>query len=442
MSAVRNLGPRLEDDQIGLRALGALLVNSRVIALALISEGRIVFANPAFHAEFDATESLAGVPLKDIVADVHMDRLGAALAAAEYAPTTYFGVDGRGLQITPDVKLDLEGAFLDGEPVVIAFASHIRERHQSDERLAYLAYTDMLTGVANRARFGDRLHQVLLSARRSGVEFAVLAMDLDGFKAVNDAYGHDAGDTVLQLAVQRFQGSIRDGDTLARLGGDEFAVLLPRLDGARSAVLVAQRLVDALKNLLDLGPLRVDVGVSIGIAAYPKHAMSVDALMAAADAALFGAKRAGKNQFQWAVGRSGLDASPVPLPSWNVTHSVGIEEIDGQHAHLADLVDVLSAALKDSADTAAIAASLQELVSYAEFHFATEERLMAEFGVPSVLSHRNAHRRLLEDIRNLDVDGDLPSISLILRYMREWLFRHIDGFDRDLGHALVAKGCQ
>jgi hypothetical protein len=87
MSAESNLAPHVRDDQFGVRALGALLVNSRIVALALISEGRIVFANPAFHAEFDATGPLAGVALKDIVADVHMDRLDVALAAAEHAPT-------------------------------------------------------------------------------------------------------------------------------------------------------------------------------------------------------------------------------------------------------------------------------------------------------------------------------------------------------------------
>jgi hemerythrin len=218
--------------------------------------------------------------------------------------------------------------------------------------------------------------------------------------------------------------------------------LLPRLDKAKSAGLVAQRLIEALKNPLDLGTHQVLIGASIGIAAYPEHATSADALMAAADAALFTAKRAGKNQFQWAVGRSGVVASPLALPTWNVAHSVGVKEIDSQHAHLADLIDVLSAALKGNTDPAAIPASLGELISYAEFHFATEERLMTEFGVASLIPHRDAHRRLLEDIRNLDVNGDVPSISLILRYLREWLFRHIDGFDKDMGHALVAEGCQ
>jgi diguanylate cyclase (GGDEF)-like protein len=260
---MRNVAHRIEDDQIGVRALGRLLVNSRVVALALVCKGRIAFANPAFCAEFDSAESLTGVLLKDIVTDVHMDRLEAALAAAEHAPVTYFGADGRDPHSASDVQLDLEGALLDGEPVVIAFASRIRERHHSEERLTYLAYTDTLTGVANRARFGDRLHQALHGARRSGAEFAVLVMDLDGFKAVNDAYGHDAGDTALQLAVHRFQGSLREGDTLARLGGDEFAVLLRELDGARSAAFIAQRLIEALKKPLDLGAVQVDVGVSI-----------------------------------------------------------------------------------------------------------------------------------------------------------------------------------
>jgi diguanylate cyclase (GGDEF)-like protein/hemerythrin-like metal-binding protein len=439
---MRNVALPAVDAQIGLRSLGELLAHSSVVALAVLRQGRIAFANPAFHAEFHATGSLVGVALADIVTDVRMDRLEEALVAARHAPVTYFGVDSQDLDTAFDVKLDLEGAVLDGEPVVLACASRLTERHQPNEPLTYLAYSDPLTGVPNRALFADRLHQALLAARRSGSVFAVLMVDLDGFKAVNDAHGHDVGDTVLQLVVQRFQRCVRDADTLARLGGDEFAVLLPRLDDPRSASVVAQRLLDALKEPLDLRTYGIAIGASVGIATYPEHAVSADALVTAADTALLCAKRAGKNQFQWAVGRSQGDASPLSLPTWTVAHSVGIDEVDRQHAKLAKLIDTLSAALKDSVDRARIGAELARLVSYTAFHFASEERLMTEFGIASLAAHRNAHSRLLRDIKSLDVADDLPSISLVLRYLREWLLRHIDGFDRELGRELIAKGCR
>ncbi len=156
---------------------------------------------------------------------------------------------------------------LNGEATVIAFALDVTEQHRSREQLAYLAYSDPLTGLANRALFADRLHQAVKSARRYDATFAVLMVDLDGFKAVNDTYGHEVGDIVLQVVGQRFQGCLRERDTLARIGGDEFAVLLPRLADHRSAAQGAQRMIDALAASLDFGAHPVAVGASIGIAA-------------------------------------------------------------------------------------------------------------------------------------------------------------------------------
>ena len=132
-------------------------------------------------------------------------------------------------------------------------------------------------------------------------------LDLDGFKAVNDTFGHETGDVALQLVGQRFQGSVRDGDTLARIGGDEFAVLLPQLTDQQAAALVAQRLIGALATPFDFGTHTVGVGTSIGIAAWPTTRESGDALVAAADTAMYRAKRAGTNQFRWATQRFGED---------------------------------------------------------------------------------------------------------------------------------------
>lgn len=431
---------RIADDQVDLRALGALLVNSGAIALAVIRHERIMFATPAFHAMFHASGSLAGIMLPDIVTDSGGERLADALTAAEHGATRFTGLGHRGGEPVFDLILDLELADLGGEPAVLAFASDVTEQYRSRERLTYLAFADVLTGLPNRASFTDRLHQMMLGSRRHAMRFAVLMADLDGFKGVNDTFGHAAGDVVLREVGQRFRGCIRDTDTLARLGGDEFAVILARTDNTEAAALVALRLIRTLEEPIHLGAQRVVVGTSIGIAVYPEHARSRDLLLRAADTALYRAKRMGRNTFQWAGSEADVEPPPVAPQIWTTAHSVGIREIDEQHAHLAGLIDRLAAALHDGAQREDIEERLSQTIDYTAKHFAAEERLMAEHEIADADQHREAHCRLLDDIRNLGLDGELPSISLIQRYLQEWLMRHVDGMDKALGRALLAQG--
>jgi diguanylate cyclase (GGDEF)-like protein/hemerythrin-like metal-binding protein len=433
---------RTRRDRIDPRALGSVLVNSKAIALAALRHGLIVFANPAFLATFRTTNALVGTPLADIVVDAGGDQLADTLLAAEHAPTRYYGAGKRGEDPSFDLELSLECTELDGEPTIVAFACDVTRQHRSREQLANLAYNDALTGLANRALFADHLHQAVQHARRHPAIFAVLVMDLDGFKAINDTYGHQMGDVALQLVAQRFEHNIREGDTLARIGGDEFAVLLPRLHDQQAAGLVAQRMIGALAAPLDLATHRVGLGTSVGIAAWPAHAGSADALLAAADTAMYRAKRVGRNQFRWATGRSAADIVSLQPLAWSAVHAIGIEEIDDQHMHLAELIDELSAELKGNFDGNTIAAKMSDLTQYTAFHFATEERLMEQHQVEDLVRHREEHRRLLHDVQNLQVDGDLVSVSLVVRYLQEWLLRHVDGPDRQLGQALIAKGCR
>ena len=425
--------------RIDPRSLGALLMDSAVVALAIVRGGRIVFANPAFLAAFRAG-GLAGVALADIVLEARDTALADALAEARRAPTCWFGTGRRGNEPPFDLELRLEPVMLDGEASVIALAWDVTQQHRTSEHLACLAYSDPLTGLANRALFADRLHQAMLHARRHDTMLAVLMVDLDGFKAVNDTYGHEAGDVALQIVGQRFLGCVRQGDTLARIGGDEFVVLLPLLSDRGAAEKVAQRMIAALAPPLDRIALPLAVGASIGIAAWPEHARSLDALLASADTAMYRAKRAGKNRLQWATGQTDADPPSLPPQAWRAAHAVSIEQIDDQHLHLVRLVDHLSAALKDGRDADTVGAGLRELIRYAAFHFATEERLMEMHEVDRRARHRDEHRRLLNDIDALHVDGELASISLILRYLNEWLVRHVDSLDRQLGQRLAVMG--
>jgi diguanylate cyclase (GGDEF)-like protein len=171
------------------------------------------------------------------------------------------------------------------------------ERKKAEERLAYLAQYDPLTGVANRALFHDRLEQALARAERSGEAVTLLFVDLDRFKAVNDTLGHAGGDALLREVARRIEGRVRNSDTVARLGGDEFAIILEGLSDARNAAKVARDVLMRLSGPVVVDGHEIPVSASIGIAVRPPS--EGDRLLKDADAAMYRAKRMGGNNHQF-----------------------------------------------------------------------------------------------------------------------------------------------
>jgi diguanylate cyclase (GGDEF)-like protein len=170
-----------------------------------------------------------------------------------------------------------------------------KETERAREREHFLAMHDSLTRLPNRALFFDRMHQALARASREDELVAVLFLDLDGFKAVNDQLGHSAGDHVLQIIGQRLSATLRSSDTVARLGGDEFALLATGLGEPHEAAAVARKLLSAVSEPLLIENKSVRVGVSIGISLYPHDGSKVEELLRKADTALYHVKRTGKN---------------------------------------------------------------------------------------------------------------------------------------------------
>jgi diguanylate cyclase (GGDEF)-like protein len=158
------------------------------------------------------------------------------------------------------------------------------------ERTAHQAMHDELTGLPNRLLFRDRTERAIAAAHREGIETAVLLMDVDGFREINDTLGHHAGDRVIAAVAARLRGVLRSSDTLARLGGDEFAILLPRIMEESDAVQLAGRVRTALASPLVLRGVPLDIRASIGIAAYPEHGDDVDSLLQHAEIAMYVAK--------------------------------------------------------------------------------------------------------------------------------------------------------
>ena len=182
---------------------------------------------------------------------------------------------------------------------VVFNSRDVTDRKAIQQRIQHLAYHDNLTGLPNRGLLQDRLAHSIARAERSGRKVAVLFIDLDNFKNINDTLGHDVGDELLRLVAKRLGECVRAGDTIARQGGDEFIVLLDNLDDGRGASVVAQKILNVLRTAFPLGGTEQHVSGSVGIAVFPEDGRDAQTLMKNADTAMFHGKGIGKNTYQY-----------------------------------------------------------------------------------------------------------------------------------------------
>lgn len=176
-------------------------------------------------------------------------------------------------------------------------ARDISERKKAEEAIAFQAFHDLLTGLPNRVLFKDRLTLALRQAKRQGQRIAVLFIDIDRFKVVNDTYGHHEGDELLKCFAKRARGCLRSGDTLARQGGDEFTVLLPDVHSGEDAAAIAAKILAELKRPFTMAGQPVLATASIGISLFPDHGETPDSLLGNADIAMYQIKGRGKNGY-------------------------------------------------------------------------------------------------------------------------------------------------
>lgn len=198
------------------------------------------------------------------------------------------GADGkdRNVEVHCSPIVDEKGQLIQ----LIEYTIDVSQRRTAERQLEYLAYFDTLTGVPNRRLFFDRLDRAVSMAKRDGSMFALLFLDLDRFKFVNDSFGHGTGDLLLKEVAGRLKNFIRESDTVARMGGDEFAVILTRIRDARDAETVAEKIKESLRKPFRLPGLECAVDASIGISLYPLDAVDSGMLLKKADAAMYSAK--------------------------------------------------------------------------------------------------------------------------------------------------------
>ncbi|THK40555.1 diguanylate cyclase [Methylophaga sp. SB9B] len=178
----------------------------------------------------------------------------------------------------------------------VCISRDITEQALAEEKIWHNAHHDLLTGLPNRRLFLDRLEQELKHANRSNLSLALLFLDLDGFKGVNDTLGHEAGDRVLQLVAERLTKCVREEDTVARLGGDEFTVILIGAEQQQDIEVVAQTIIDAISLPFDLEKKSVQISASIGISLFTENTISAVEMLEAADHAMYSAKKSSTNR--------------------------------------------------------------------------------------------------------------------------------------------------
>src|SRR5258708_5333935 len=182
---------------------------------------------------------------------------------------------------------------------VIGVAMNITERKIAEQRIAHMAHHDALTGLPNRVLLRDRIQQAIAHSHRNGTQLAVLFLDLDRFKTINDPPGHQLGDRLLQSGASRILVCVREGDTVSRVGGDEFVIVIPGIESSADASSVASKILEVLASAFHLHGNDLHVAASIGISLYPSDGADAETLMRNADTAMYHAKDSGRGNFQF-----------------------------------------------------------------------------------------------------------------------------------------------
>ena len=271
------------------------LANAAVEGLLICDGQTIVTVNDNFAALIGAAsaDSVAGAKLEQYLPDADL-RLKLFESENQLVETILFHSDGSEIAVEAIQRV----VDLGGKPHRAIAIRDLRARKEAERNILFLAHHDALTGLANRSTFNKKLEQEIEATLVSGRRLAVLCLDLDRFKEVNDLFGHAAGDRALQAVAKRITSSLDDNQMMARLSGDEFAIIVPGLTNPATAGRIAETLLDALQASIE-GDLGQPIGTSIGIAICPDDATDRHALLSHADTALYRAKNEGRGTYRY-----------------------------------------------------------------------------------------------------------------------------------------------
>lgn len=290
--------------------------------VAIHFEGILLQANRSFDAIFGYKDGdTKGCSIYDLVIEEHRPYLKRELDSGNVLELEGLREDGRRVFIEASTRAC---NFL-GEPAYVTAIRDISVRKNAEQAIRHQAYFDGLTGLPNRLLFFDRLTVAVEQSSRENKGLAVMFLDLDRFKNVNDSLGHNVGDLLLFEVADRLSSCLKKGDTVSRLGGDEFTVLLNEIKDPSEANLVAEKIARAINEPYMIQEQSINIGVSIGIALYPQHGQDADDLIKNADSAMYDVKDNGRNNYQLYSSEAGGKRDNLSLES-RLRHAVENQE--------------------------------------------------------------------------------------------------------------------
>lgn len=311
-------------------------------------------------------------------------------------------------------------------------------------RLQRMAHQDELTQLPNRPLLIDRLAMALAQAKRDKQSIAVLFLDLDNFKPINDLYGHQAGDDVLKTVAQRLLNCVRGTDTVARLGGDEFAIVLGKLDNPHYAETIAKKVIQSVSEpILLAGDKQSNLGVSIGISIFPEDGKEIDRLLAYADHAMYESKRGGKNRYSFFKDAEQNKGINNILLEFKEEYLCGIQLLDQQHIGLVHRLNHLNMTINSAEEPEMILALFDQLLDETRQHFISEEDLLEHYHFPGYQAHKVDHLQLLAKLLDLKDRFHYQGGELVLlQHIKTWLLNHIQYADKEVVAFLLAQGAR
>ncbi len=267
-------------------------------------DGNVESANPSAERMFGyGTGQLSGRTFDELMPPEHRERhrhFFQAYVSGQFPTLMGRTVEGLGMRRDGaqfPIEISVSELRLHRHRLFTAILRDISERKENEDRIRRLAHHDHLTGLPNRNLLNDRMNHALARVRRNGGRMAVLYVDLDRFKPVNDTFGHEAGDQVLREVADRLMACVRSSDTVARVGGDEFVVVVEEITRATEAARVASKIIEALGRTFEVKGSTCTLGASIGVAVFPDDGYTLDDVCKAADVAMYRVKRSGRNGF-------------------------------------------------------------------------------------------------------------------------------------------------
>ena len=418
------------------------MMHAAPLPMFVVAEGRCVYGNERF-AKLRGCNSAACATcgLERLLNEADKQLLTQSINALQSGDVARMPLhlthdDGRQTAI----DLVISGMDMGGKAVALGVISEKTEKERIRRLMDRLAFHDTLTELPNRVLLFDRINQSLSRFNRDGNVFVIAVLDLDGFKEINDSYGHASGDALLKAVAQRLTQSVRSVDTVARLGGDEFALILQGVESEDEADSVLRKIIVEIARPFDLNGREIKVGASIGVAFCPQDGASIHELLGRADFAMYEAKRKGGSCYQISNGKMSVISSRLELEPLIDVVKLGFDVIDEQHEEIVSCIRGILRSLSGSEGQSGLKRRAEYLLQLTEEHFRTEEDLMLRYAVSGLEDHRSEHDDLLRELNELLPNYDGHGLTLMTHSFRDWLIPHIQTQDANLVFQLKAAG--